>query len=118
MKCISISTKGIIKITDINEDYLYNKYELGAPTTDKRYPLSVAVRCFDEIRKNKDDIYNIRANQIFKRNDFYGKIYIILDEFDDYSDDDSDSDENDNLNKSYWTFENLLNDIYNDKLVY
>jgi len=114
MKCITISTKGIIKITEINEDYLYNKYELGAPTTDKRYPISVAVRCFDEVRKNKDDVYNIRANQIFKRNDFYGKIYITLDEFEDYSDD-SDSE---NINKSFWTFENLLNDIYNDKLVY
>lgn len=117
MKAIKIKTNGFIKIKSINTEKLYNKYEIYAPLTDKKYPLSVAVK---ENSLFSNEQPNHTANNLFKRNDFYGDIYIILENPEDYDSEDSqDNDEKEEyeINKTVWTFENLLLDIHKNTLV-
>lgn len=119
MKVIKINKDGLIKVKEIDPENLYNQYDFYAPLTYKKYPLSVAVK---ENSLYNNEQPNHTANNLFKRNDFYGDIYIILENPDEY-DSDAEASENEasaenETNKADLTFENLLLDIYNNNLVY
>lgn len=114
-KAIGINEDGIITIINVNMNHIYKNYELYAPLTAKKYPLSVAVK-ENVIYSNAKP--NERANILFKDNQYFGKIYIFLDDIDDIDDDDIEEEDLKELKEKYkWTFEDLVNDVYNNTLV-
>lgn len=117
MRAIFISAEGLILSLNVNVKDLYEKdeFEFYAPLTTSKYPLCLACKaysCFDDRHRP-----NKKANELFKKeNEYFGDIYIFLEDPEYSTDDDYEEDE---IPKNpYHTFENLLTDVYNNNLVY
>jgi len=104
-KAIEINEDGVITINKVNMNHIYKNYELYAPLTAKKYPLSVAVK-ENVIYSNAKP--NNRANILFNDNQYFGKVYLFLDDIDD-----DDIDDVDDIDEECykWTFEDLMDDV-------